>query len=292
MSRFETGKELRKELEERSGKLSNEEWVSLKPDWSPPYGDADLAELLDAAERLPSRKAAKAAQKAQDFAADVQRLRQQLLAHSPERDALTIQADAGAGAWILHDLVEGSAAATLAAEIGELGPTDIASIHSRLGLAVHELLAADLLARRYGIHWVTAMNALNGVADVAEIRLGKVAKVERGLPTMAKSWARTGRFDNDPRVKAVRRDLRGILRMRRDRTKSLLWHTLGKKGVEWESWEDGRAVYEKAARKAEAGGEVGFKHFAGWRLFRVAANRLTDQLLTYRERVRKRKGPR
>ena len=181
----------------------------------------------------------------------------------------------------------------IAAETGGLGPAEIASIHSKLGLAVHELLAADWLARRYRVHWVMAMCALGGIVDVAKIPLNEVAKVERGLPTMVSNWVRAKRMDNDPRVKAAHKDLRGILRIRRDGTKALLRHVLSKKGVEWESWTEGWAEYERAARLlADAGAGHKIRRFSSRREFTTYANRVAKSLLTYRKRAEKGRGSR
>jgi hypothetical protein len=303
MSRFETGEELRKEIEEHLGNLSDEEWASLEPAWSPPYDDADFAELLQEGERLPSRIALRS----REFVDDVQRLRRQLLVHNPELGDMTIQMDALVGVETLYQLVKGDAAAEAAAEVGELAPADIASIHSTLGLAVHECLAADWLARRYRVEWVTAMNALSGAEDVAEMRTNEVVKVERFLPRLSSWWAGAmRRFE--PIMRPTIKDIERILRRRGDVTKALLRYVLDRRGVSWSRWQDGWSIYEHLASQwnelsVNTSEESEFKRFSSWRHFCVAAKRADADFPAHRDsatpgvnakaakRARKGRGP-
>lgn len=306
MSRFETRKELRKETDKRLGNLSDEEWASLKPAWSPPYGDADLAELLQEAERLPSRIALKS----REFVDDVQRLRRQLLVHNPELGDDAIEVDAAEGVCTLYQLVKGDEETPLYARqtTGKLAPADIASIHSKLGLAVHAHLAADWLARRYHVGWVTAMNALSGAEDVAEMRINEVRKPERGLTELSGWWARVIKHAEPimrPKIKEVER----ILRRRGDRTKALLRHVFERKGATWSRWQDGWSIYEHLASQwNEWFGKLPvkdpeFKHFSSWQSFCVAAKRADADFFAHRDsatpgvnakaakRARKGRGP-
>ena len=309
MSRFETDKELRKELERRSGKLSDKEWASL-PHWSPPYDDADLAELLDAAERLPSRKAAKAAQKAQDFAADVQRLQNQFLALDAGDDCLSIQARGAAGVWKLDQLVEGSDFAALVADRGGYTRAEVEATYLEIGMASHVNLAIEWLAKRYCIPWVFAACALCGFVDAAQplLTLIKTTKVGRPIPTTVKGWAKLARrTDDEPDMGARRTDTRGLLRMRRDGTQALLWRMMSMDGALWESWERGRIDYKKLWGSWERG-RIEYekqahlwvdtdngarpRHFDHWRAFRQAAYEVAKRLWRYRARAEERRGSR
>jgi len=289
MSRFETRKELCKETDKRLGNLSDEEWASLRPAWNPPYGDADLAELLQEAERLPSRIALKA----REFADDVQRLRRQLLVHNPELGDMTIDVDAVEGIVMLNQLVKGVEETPLLAGLLEAGavpewtPADIASIHSRLGLAVHEYLAADWLVRRYRVEWDTAMNALSSAEDV-EMRISEDHETERGLRELLGGWARAIRNIEPitrPEFTAVER----ILRRRGNRTKALLRHVLDRRGTKWSRWQDGWRIYENLASQREGVCFLNpmipseFKHLSNWRSFCVAAKRADADFPAHRD---------
>jgi len=282
MSTFEGGKEIRKAVERKRGAgLSDKEWEQLSSNLllDLPYDDRDIEELANEAERLPSQRAPTSARKAQEFAADVQRLRRQLLAYRPEGDALTIQVNAADGVNALYQLVKGGAVAEAAAEVGMFPPAEIVSIHSKIGLAVHEYLAADWLARRYHVHWVTALNALSGAEDVAEIQLDGADKVEQALPMLSSRWVRAmRRLDNDPLIRPVIKDIKRALRIRQDRTKALLKYTLKWRGLQWRTWEEGRKLYERVAREverslSEEGLPSDLRHFWNEDSFRMAAAR-------------------
>jgi hypothetical protein len=317
MSRPETPKESRKAVEQRLGdRLSDGVWeeVSAGRIFYVPQSEADIDEMVEAAERHPSRVVVAAAQKRMSFAADVQRLQGQIRVHSPEHDSLTIQAQALAATCNLNHLVEGSDWAALLTETGSWTPAKIEGFHLQIGLAFHVNLAINWLAQRYCIPWVFAAYALCGLTDAAKMPLDILTKgegirqPERCLPTTVKGWAkRAQRIDNEPEMKTRFVDIRGFLRIRRDATQGLLWRMMSTNDALWENWEEGRIdfmklwgswekgriEYETLTRLwVDTGRGARPRHFDDWRSFRQAALEVAARLWRYRARAEERRGSR
>lgn len=267
---LDTKSELRREVERQvHRKLSDQEWEDITPEWSPPYGDSDLVEVLRAAADIE-----RPAPSMEDFARHVRRLQQRLFGGQPGPRGATWDFPAGRAILYLDRFIGADASGEVADD--ESPPPELDSWYLTLGRNVHQWLAADWLAERHNVEPHHALMALMGITEPTAVKPATRKPRHHLLPLLSRLW-----------YKGLRAGLRGYGRGQREAWRKMAWeklsatdtllrasHEVSPQGRHREPWEVRRRFYEAARRRVLDDGDLGVpRHFWSWRAFRVATIR-------------------